>query len=193
MSEVNYDIMLDFLYQSISDTQGTIRAIDTKLSIIIAILSLPFTTIGKICNRFYRIPELYQQYPQKALAYTMFTVFGLLWLMAFVISFRGLIGIDNPSLHIKKSNNIKGIFFNGDLYRCKFVDAFTNSKKVLSIRTLNQQIGMLPTTKKELVNELAYEQMKLTYIRHMKQLRHNWAYQMTFYWLILGFLIYLTV
>ncbi len=182
----------NFVYQSISDIQGTIRAIDTKLYVIIVILSIPFSTIGKIVTKLSLIPKFFSPFIMECFAYVLFCFFGLLWLISFIISFKGIIGIDNPFCHISGDNHhLKGTFYNGGLFERYFIDSLLNRTRVQSSRNINEQINILPNTKEKLIIELASEQIKLSYIRDMKQLRHYWSFRLTFYWLLLGFCLYI--
>lgn len=183
---------IGFLYQSITDMQGTIRAIDTKLGIGMVILSLPFTTISGIYNRFFAIPLKCPTPLSQFAAYVAFAIFGLLWAVAFYSAMKGLVGVDNPACHItgyKKS--LSGIFYSAGIYKRNFLDNFLNRKRLCSIRSLVAQASALPNTEEQIVEELVFEQMKLAYIRDMKQIRHLWSFHFMFVWLIIGFCLYL--
>lgn len=182
---------MTFLYQSISDLQGTIRAIDTKLGIVFVILSLPFSTIGSIYGRFRSISEICTGL-RMYFAYATFVAFAVLWFMAFVIALRGLIGIDNPTCHIYGSD-ATGVFYSAGLFSHRFSDAFFNRASLRSTRCVEAHLSLIPTSEEALLGELAFEQMKLAYIRDIKQLRHRWSFRLTFFWLLLGLGVYLFI
>jgi len=192
--KLNFSEKTNFLYQSIVDMQGTIRAIDTKLNIAIVILSLPFTTISSIYKRFISISELYPNLSARIVAFSFFIIFGLLWFITFCTTLNGLIGIDNPASHITGcAENLTGVFYCGGIFKFSFLDNLFNRRCICSTQSLENHIKMLPNSENDMLRELAFEQMKLAYIRHMKQSRHFWSYLLMLIWLIVGFCIYLFI
>jgi hypothetical protein len=180
---------IEFLYQAIGDTQGTIRAIDAKLAVVLVILSLPFTTIGGIFERCGKLVCWENNWSGVA-GLALFTVFGVLWAGGFLAALRGIIGIHNPAKHVDTGGmKPKGCFYNAGLYKPRFVDSILN-RKSLSKKTLGEAIRGLPKKEADVLAELEYEHMKLVYIRDTKQVRQYWAFRIAVLWLVTGLGIY---
>ena len=183
----------EYLYQSIADLQGTIRAIDAKIAVLMVILSLPFSIFGKIYSRFFQISVMPSSCAEVS-SYLLFGTFAVLWFLSFAAALQGIIGIDNPTEHIDRGGvSIKGSFYNSALFKLSFHCILRNKKEIKSLRTLNEQVSILPKTESDLLNELSFEQMKLSYIRDMKQKRQYWAYRLAAIWLFAGLGIYIVI
>lgn len=185
------DLTVTYLYQAISDIQGTIRAIDTKLSILLVILSLPFTNLGKIYNRISVLLKSNPQISIEIVFVAMTVIFSVTWLIAFVSALRGIISVDNPSKHISGIEQTKnGSFYSSGLFNLALIDCFFNRKKVMSRSSFSELLSNLPVKTEQIANELRFEQLKLAYIRDIKLNRQLWAFRFSFFWLFFGFAIY---
>lgn len=185
------DFVVTFFYASIADIQGTIRAIDAKIGLLLVVLSIPFTNIGKIYTRCSTILSCTENTFILILCHFLVSLFIVFWLLAFVSAIRCLISIRNPNYHIKDSEKYKGSFYCGGTFDLTVFDALRNDKNRKSNYSVIENIERMPVTENELIEELSFEQLKLTYIRDIKTIRQNWSYKFVVFWLFLGFLIYI--
>lgn len=173
----------EFLYQSIADAQGTIRAIDTKLGFLFVVVFLPVVAIPKIQD-VHSLTEDIWWYVALSIA-----VVGL-WLAALFFLYRALVSIKSPALSIENLEVTNGdSFYNGELFTLNPYDAFVN-KKQKSNKTVANKVEELPTNEDELVKILMYESLKLAYIRDLKMLRSNYCMNCTFAFVFLGTLVW---
>jgi hypothetical protein len=183
------ELSLTFLYNSITDIQGVIRALDTKLNYLLVILVLPLTKLGSI-NRI-----LYETYC-KSLSYLalhylvplIIIIFIASWIFAFVLAMLGIIGIDNPVAHVSGSSP-KGTFYGGYLYKTVFYDTLFN-RSIQSQDNIENHIKAIPEDKEAIKQELGFEQMKLVYIRTIKMARHKYAFIFGLIWIVSGAVIW---
>lgn len=179
-----------YLYDSIKDIQSTIRSIDTKVGFIFIVLSIPFNKLDIIFNS---CSDLINNSTSTTLFYiNIFIVlfFSLSWLFAFVSTIRAIISIENPSEHIINHSEQSGSFYCGGLFKLCFIDVIFNRNSVKAIKDVRKHTESLPSSENEIINELAFEQIKLSYIRDIKSIRQKWAYKFATLWLSSGFLIY---
>ena len=118
------------------------------------------------------------------------TFFIISWFLAFVSTIRTIVSIENPSAHIVNSAEHSGTFYCGGLFKVCFIDSLINRESVTSNRDVKKHIETLPSSRKEVITELAFEQIKLSYIRDIKSIRQKWAYKFTTMWLASGFVLY---
>ena len=64
---------INFIYQSISDTQSTIRAIDAKIGFLMVIIFIPFVSIKEITT-FYKSLS-----PESAIVTVVMWVIAAIW------------------------------------------------------------------------------------------------------------------
>lgn len=181
-----------YLYASIADIQGTIRALDTKAGFVFVVLSIPFSNLGKFygtCHSFASssISNPYIFYP----AIVLIAIFLLSWAAAFVSTIRAIVSIDNPSDHIVNSNDLSGSFYCGGLFDLGLIDSLINRESIRAGKDVNKHFDSLPTSPESIIKELSFEQIKLAYIRDIKSIRQKWAYKFTATWLLSGFMIYI--
>jgi hypothetical protein len=179
---------IQFLYSSISDIQSTIRAIDTKISFLIVVLSLPSTGFDKV-SKYFLLAWAGSKKDSISLAlYSVAVICSLIfWFLAFLTAIRTVVAIDDPSEHILYKVKPTGSFYCRRLFDLKFIDAVFHSRSAISNRTVLQIADALPKDENELIQELAFEQMKLAYIRDLKLLRQKWSFVfvfLCFFWII---------
>jgi hypothetical protein len=167
VSELHTEEIANYLYQSIADTQGTIRAIDIKIGFLLLIVFTPLVAFDKID------PYLRMVFGEGRAQQLLIFVAILFWGFSLVAQFMALFAISNPAKQIRDANQV-GTFYNGDVFRVGLLDVITN-RECLSKRTVHQETERLPHTHKTLVEELTFEKMKLAYIRSMKLVRFNSA------------------
>lgn len=185
------EIRLQLLFSSINDIQGTIRAIDTKIGLLLLIQLFPFSYLGSI------IKYLSNTYPQQGdkifvvIYFVCIILFTGTWALSIIASLNAIISINTPSKHIKVKEEVQGSYFASDLFRFNFLDVYFNRASIMSKCSLTQIVSALPHNAEKLINELTFEQMKLAYIRDIKIIRQKWALWLLVLWLVEGFIWYL--
>lgn len=169
------EAQLKFLYESMSDLRNTIRAIDLKISFILAILILPLTKI----DIFY---VSLKDYSYGSMAFNLFI---LLWVLGFIQALIVLIAIDNPHFHINGGiPNNHATFFPLYLFPFTLKDLLFKNEK-LSSRSYMEHLDIIEKyDSPDIVKQLTYEQMKLTYIAALKLARSKYVYFFTIIWSI---------
>lgn len=140
--EIEYS-KAEFLYAAITDTQGTIRATDSKIAVLMVILAIPLTRLGSVYRDW---SHLYANEHRciSNLALILGIMFVSVWILSFWATMRALNPVDDPSQHIdgEKPN---GTFYSGALFNPGFWAAhfkcFTRSKK-----QLQHQLDELPSS-----------------------------------------------
>ncbi|MCD6670315.1 hypothetical protein LT068_14670 [Vibrio cholerae] len=177
------DKQIEFLYQSISDTQSTIRAIDVKLGFLFVVVFLPVVAIPKI-------HEVYQQikiaFIYNLLSYSLLIIWGL----SLFFLYKALASIRNPESVIENIHSGDNCsFYNGDLFSFKAIDVFFNFP-IVAKKNINQKCSLLPQNEDEIISSLVLETVKIAYIRDLKIKRSTWCMCCTFLFVLLGTLIW---
>jgi hypothetical protein len=176
--------LIAFMQAAVVDAQSVIRAIDTKVNYLFVLLIIPCTKLGAI----YRVCHTLVDHVGVA-AYILILIFAVSWLASAVFAFLSIFAIDNPAKHIS-ANGGSGVFYSGDLFTLP-ARAIASTKGIPSSMPLVQHLARLPTTDDEIVKELAYEQMKLCYIRRLKMMRAAAAFYAAAVWVLSGGIIWL--
>ncbi len=173
---------INFCYQSISDIQATIRAIDAKIGFLMVIIFIPIAAIKEITSIYASIANNSQ-----CLMILMWTV-ALAWAATIIVLFRALWSIKNPSNGVT-GNNATGVFFNSSHYKMSAIDCVFNFPIKSSI-DLNTAIANIPKDENSLLKELVFEKMKLEYIRDIKIRRCSTSSMLILFWITIGTGIY---
>lgn len=186
--QMNNQHKITFLYAAIADAQNTIRAIDTKMGVLLVMLAIPLTKFGSIFGKCHALVTC-QNKCVSEFAPILIAIFAVLWFLSFWAAIRAMVGIDNPSRHI---DGVKpsGIFYSGDLFTPTFADAFLN-RPILAKKQLQQQLDNLPASADDIEKELTFEHAKLVYIRSMKMNRMKYAFIFGTGWVFTGGSIWL--
>jgi hypothetical protein len=177
----------EFLYASIEDVQGTIRAIDTKMAALMVILIIPLSQLGDIVQKIRGLLAQTQNSMQPAV-WVLSAVCIVSWLLSIVVTLLALLGIDSPFAHVRfggETENPKGAFYAGNVFTFEPKHVF-NPAEIRSSRTLLDHVADLPASHDALVKELAFEQMKLAYVRGLKMIRQKYAFLCALVWLCTG-------
>lgn len=183
----------EYLYQSITDIQGTVRAIDAKLIAIIAFLVIPLTNIGKIaqyCN--YNIQGWGKNQILFVFGVITMLLFAVSWFGALITAFKGLTSIDNPVVHLSDKVCPSGTYYNGGLFSIKWVDSIINRTDLKTLTTIDSQLLKLPNNNVELLRELLFEQHKIVYIRSIKMVRQQISFKLLLWFIFSGFCVWFT-
>lgn len=167
-SELHTDEVANYLYQSIADTQGTIRATDIKIGFLLVILFAPVVAFDKV------EPYLRMVFREGVIQHWLILAAVLFWGLSLVTQFMALFAISNPAKKVRGGPSEEGTFYSGDLFRLGLVDLIINRTRSARL-TIRQETERLPKTQKALVEDLTFEKMKLVYIRSMKLARLNAA------------------
>jgi hypothetical protein len=178
---------IDFLYAALTDCQGTIRAIDVKLGIMLTFLILPLTYLEKILDNVrivYHLPCLSHRIILIGFFLLLF-VFCLSWILSIIIAFGGLCSISNPVRYIANDVKAKGAFFLSDICKPKPKHLFTN-RALPTKGPLSTIIAELPLTEYQIIQELVFEQMKASLIRNCKIFRQRFSLKLMIIWIFSG-------
>ncbi|MGH7709092.1 MAG: hypothetical protein ACREM6_14415 [Vulcanimicrobiaceae bacterium] len=166
------DAVVFFMLESVKDSQATIRAIDTKVSILLAALSIPLdriatTLLGWHAHGF-----------ALSLGNVIVALGVALYALAIFVAIRTLSGIGNAAPHVvgARSHNV---FYAGGLFGFTWADAFAGRRNVQSRFSLGEYVKRMPGTYAAVVLELTSEIMSLAYIRDLKLHRQRTAYALT--------------
>jgi hypothetical protein len=172
-----------FLYAAILDTCAIIRAIDTKVAAVFVSLALPFTKLSAI----WEVAEncLGQTYGLlTTIVPIVICIFALSWGAGFAAALRTFLHVDNPAEHIS-GERPPGRFYNADLFRLSAWSIFF-SPRTDSTLQFNAFFAQLPASDEACRKELAYELMKLVYIRSVKMKRAYMTYSAFWTWIVSG-------
>lgn len=173
---------IEFLYQSLSDTQAIIRATDVKLGFLFAIVLLPITVFSDVYEIAINLAS------ESKLMMVGLGLILTLWFLSFYTLFLGLAAISNPYMSVS-GKKAKGSFHGGDLFNFKFTDRFIN-RPVFSNYTVDDFVKILPDDDAEIIQELVFEKIKTTYIRDIKTKRASQCVILAFLWITLGVAIW---
>lgn len=174
---------IHFLYQSIADTQATIRAIDVKTGFLFVITFIPYTELNKligVCKQLNDASSLYL-FP--------IALVSILWGLAVLALFSCTVSISDPKKHIE-GDLPEGVFFTNALFKLNFINNFLNSS-IKSNVTLQEYMDKIPANDDSVIKELSFEKMKLSYIQNVKIKRSSFCSIMSFSWIFLSGVIWL--
>ncbi|WP_054967456.1 hypothetical protein [Alicyclobacillus ferrooxydans] len=164
---------IEFLYKAIEDTQNTIRFTDTKAGVVIV-------SSGIIAGYFLELvtPLLKHIQTRHPLVLSIVVAIGIFSLFAIVVtilsSLRSISPILDASCHVKADGVASQIPFSINAApKMGFFDLFRERRKsslTMSVRELLQKASG-DTLSQEISKTLAFELLKLSYIRDKKVFR----------------------
>lgn len=181
------DQRIAFIQSAINDIQATIRAIDVKVGALFILVIAPFSSLARV---FAHVDNLCGRSP-KCLFVIISLVFFSSWFLALASLVRAIGALDNPAIHIISSVNQKGAYYGGGLYRLGVIDVLINQKEIKSEKDLVNFVNDIPFLHEDIIKELAFEQMKVIYIRDIKANRLKWGVRFSVVWLLFGSAIFL--
>lgn len=137
---INLSSKIDFIKSAINDSQSTIRSIDIKTEILLAILILIMTGIFT-CFKYE-----FNWY---------ICILIIFWAISVILSLNTLHPFNNPTKYIR-NNKLKGLFYGLSYFNKDDID---NDKLLQDMYNLSQ---------KDLLKELVFDFSKLIYIRQKK-------------------------
>ena len=171
----------DFLQSAIEDTQQNIRAIDFKIGALLAGCIVPFPQIRTIYEFLISNDLWYQQ----ALAWLIFSI----WLVAVLILLAALSAFGNPSKHINDGYAQKGYYYGGGVFKFNLINGFIRTD-IRANRTVSSYVDELQENF-SFLDELAFEHLKLIYIRDLKLYRLKFSVALIACLIIIGSLSFL--
>ena len=173
----------EFLYQSITDTQATIKAIDVKLGFLFVLAFMPLTllsTITPCISNLWKFGLLFQ---------IMLIINFIAWFLSLIYIFFSLTSISDPNDHISGPRPA-GLFYGKNLFKTENINLFSTIKITCNY-TVDNLFSALPSGD-EIIRELAYEKIKITYIREIKISYYARSTKLILTWLCLGLILYIT-
>jgi hypothetical protein len=172
-----------FLLAALQDAQAVVRATDTKITALSFGLAVPITKLAAIwtvCSRL-----LYQTTGLgKFCAGVTILLFAFAWLVSIAAALRTLFHVDNPAKHVA-GDRPTGVFYSANLFQPGIIDVFL-PQRLDSGSQFSEFFSKLPRTDCDVRRELAFELMKVIYIRTMKLKRAGLAYGAFSIWLATG-------
>ena len=174
----------EFIFAAIQDCQATIRATDVKVGALLAGLLLPFSKISEIWTVFETLSN--------HIHHTFVTyIFFSLWFLALFLLVRTIAAIDNPTNHIVSVGTCKGSFYSAGLYAFHISDSILNRDIVKANKVITNFIADYPDKSDDIESELAFEHMKLIYIREIKLYRLKFSLLISALCFIVGVVVFL--
>ncbi|MDQ2663496.1 MAG: hypothetical protein M3Y18_05605 [Candidatus Eremiobacteraeota bacterium] len=161
-----------FLFTAIRDCQDTIRAVDTKVSILLAALAIPLREVATSVAAWHSHGYLV------TLGNVLLTAAILTYVLAAVVAVRTLVGIGDATVHVRGAR-LENSFYSGGLFRFSPWDALFNHPKAKSTKTVAEFTRDLPQSEGAMVEELSMEAMAVAYIRDIKLHRQRVAFGAT--------------
>ena len=165
-----------------------IRAIDTKVAGLFVVLFLPIAKLPQIATVCRALVDSLAV-PFSWLAATAVFAFVLCWVLSFFCALRTLLVIDNPSNYIGGTRP-SGVYYSAGLFNVSIWNAFAGARGKQRI-DFDHFFASLPNDDLSARRELAFELMKLVFIRTIKIKRASLTYLLVYSWVTLGGLIWL--
>lgn len=175
------DKTIEFLYQSINDTQATIRAIDVKIGFLFVIVFLPLAAISEITAGAKQLWEVNVYYDLALIATT------LAWVLSIGFLFSCVKALNKIDKHINGDQPLD-IFYSGGIAPISFL-SLMKSKDIRSKLKIEEYISHLPKTDGDLIKHLSFEKMKVSLIREFKSCKSRICTNLTLTWLSLGIIL----
>lgn len=173
---------INFLYQSLNDTQATIKAIDVKIGFLFVIAFMPITVLQTLNST---VMEIWSSSSIYKLC--LISICGT-WLLSVIYLFLALTSISDPNKHMH-GDKPSGLFYGKGIFKIE-TENFGLKIKVTSNLTVDEVVSSLPD-QNGILKELTYEKMKITYIREIKLGYYSRSTKLMFFWLFLSTAIYL--
>ena len=171
-----------FLIESVKDIQGTIRAIDTKVGILLAVLAIPLPIVQSALH------DIHTRGATLSAVNVLGGLAFLAWVTAALVAIRALTGVGDASKHVRAEVPPDDLFYAGGQYRLGWIDALITRDAPLSARSIEGFSAAVPTTAEAAHQHLAFEVLSLAYIRDLKIFRQKIAFELTAVTIVLGFL-----
>lgn len=176
------ELLNTFLYQSVADIQGTIRQLDLKANAILVFLTLLLTVTNHIGGAVHCVLNSRLEY----LGYLFAVAIPVLWLLSVYCCYRILNSVFNPSSKIQATHSHPtGTFFGAGQFKLNLFLVLFGRAIPKARPSLTAFVHRLPSDEEAIHQELAFEQLKLFYIRDVKAIRLRVAFGTAFLCLVL--------
>ncbi|MBC5798883.1 MAG: hypothetical protein GIX03_13300 [Candidatus Eremiobacteraeota bacterium] len=169
-----------FVLEAVKDIQETIRAIDTKVGILLAALAIPIPFVDKAFSAI----------DQHGAALGPRTILGAIgfvtYILAALVAVRALTGIGNAAEHVVGDERPDDIFYAGGLFALGWIDAVLTRGNLRSRRSVESYVAGIPRSAAAVLHHLAHEVLSLAYIRDLKIHRQRIAFELTAAAVVLG-------
>jgi hypothetical protein len=172
MMELAFSEQMHFVLSSIKDIQGTIRAVDTKVSILLAALAIPLPQVALFFTYWHSNGF------SATWGHLIMALAVLLYVTAVYVAVKTLVGIGDATGHVR-GVRVQNTFYAGGMFRLDWRDALADRAAVQSSKTVDEYIASLPATRGAMVEELTIEMLALAYIRDLKLYRQRVAFAAT--------------
>jgi hypothetical protein len=176
-----------FLAAAVEEAQSTIRAIDVKIGVLLVFALAPIALISSISICFSSVYKNWSGF----FSGTLIAAICISWALTVLCYLLAVGAINNPARHVKDSDNHHGNFWGAGLYNFEFQDAMLNRASVKSKKDPLMHLESMPKNQEEILKELAFEHLKLIYIRDIKIFRMRWGYKFSGISITLGTVLYL--
>jgi len=151
----------DFLSKAIEDIQGTIRALDVKASALLVVLAVPLAAAENLGEGVKAL---------RASSSWLLWALVVAWAISLAFALLTLGAIANPAGCVPEEDRPLGTFYGATLFDVRLSD-LTPWTKTKSRHSVSTWLTRCPGSPEAAAMELAFEQMKLAYIRDVKILR----------------------
>jgi hypothetical protein len=165
--------------ESIKDIQGTIRAVDAKIGILLAALAFPLKDVA----------ERYIAAHSSGISFAsvFFTLAIISYGIGILLSVLTLSGIGGSHYHATGTGHFN-TFYAAGMFRLNFIDALFRRREIRSSMSVEKFVDEIPKTCDRMLLDIAAEIMQLAYIRDLKILRQRYAFLFTGIAFLLGFI-----
>jgi len=171
----NRDALISYLYQSIGDIQGTIRQLDLKANAVLVFLTLILTVTDHIGAAVYSVLHSGVWWA----GYLFAIGIPATWFLAIFLCYRAI----NAVFIRQKSDAVErahGTFFGEAQFTVAPFAALFGRGMPREKPKLEVFYEKLPADEVAISKELAYEQLRLFYIRDVKAIRVHFAFLAAF-------------
>lgn len=172
---------ISFLIEALRDTQSTIRAVDTKVGVLLAALAIPLPYAKVAFVALQRIGG-----PAHVVAFILGTLAAVAYVAAALTGVRALVGIGDASAHVTNEHRPDAVFYAAGLYNLTLADALFTRRGVSSRRSLEQYAASVPRAAEDVVEHLSFEMMTVAYVRDVKLFRQKIAFDLAVASLVLA-------
>ena len=170
-------IRTDLLYNSIEDLEGTIRAVDSKISYLLVVLFLPVTQFSLVRSGIRSI--FARSLATEIVSLSLAALAAMLWAASAYFSARALMPADAPDV-LGDEHETMSCFYPRHLFNLSARVVVLGGGKCE--RALSDHVDSLPEEEDQLVRALSCEQIKLMYIASLKSMRSRLAYLTLIAW-----------
>jgi len=173
---------INFLIESIKDTQSAIRAFDVKAGTLGVLLFIPIYKIDKFARVISNVRHA------SNFEILLFTLDMFLWIFSIFLVLMSLVSVSDPAEKIR-GERPHGTFYSAYLFKMNWKQ-YILCFHCESTKTISEEIQKLPSTEELITSELCYEKMKLVYIRTLKSGRIKIGIWSTALWIFFTIYFY---